>query len=98
MADRGNGIRIFNSRERLESILEEFEEDSDDQATDDDDEVDTAVVISQLRHFVIQVNEIKLELKHSSSTVGIHLESATIRPQGGFICPWRHKTICTTRS
>lgn len=63
MADRGNGIRIFNDRQTLEDILEEFEEeDSDDQATDDD-EGNTAVIISQLRHFVIQVNEMKLELE-----------------------------------
>nr|GAT49776.1 predicted protein [Mycena chlorophos] len=52
MADRGNGVRMFNSRAALERIFEEFEEADDD---DDDDEGDTtAVVTSQLRHFVIQ--------------------------------------------
>ena len=50
MADRGMGIRLFNSKEALEKIFEDFEEDSDDEI-----ENDTNVVTSQLRHFVIQV-------------------------------------------
>ncbi|KAF9068065.1 tubulin-tyrosine ligase family-domain-containing protein [Rhodocollybia butyracea] len=55
MADRGNGIRLFNSRESLERVLEEFEE--TENGIDDGEELEennTAVVISQLRHFVIQ--------------------------------------------
>lgn len=58
MADRGNGIRIFNSKMALEKIFEDFEDtESDDDAADESDgEQDkTAVVTSQLRHFVIQV-------------------------------------------
>ena len=50
MSDRGMGIRLFNSKEALEKIFEDFEEDSDDET-----ENDTNVVTSQLRHFVIQV-------------------------------------------
>jgi len=51
MADRGMGIRLFKSREALERIYEEFEDEPvDDQANS------TAVFTSQLRHFVIQVN------------------------------------------
>ncbi|KIK71175.1 hypothetical protein GYMLUDRAFT_33313 [Collybiopsis luxurians FD-317 M1] len=53
MADRGNGIRLFNDRESLEKILEEFEELSDE-AESEAEENSTAIVISQLRHFVIQ--------------------------------------------
>ncbi|KAF8213396.1 tubulin-tyrosine ligase [Mycena galopus ATCC 62051] len=53
MADRGNGIRMFNSKAALEKIFEEFEDaDSDDQSEGEDNK--TAVVTSQLRHFVIQ--------------------------------------------
>ncbi|KAF9651393.1 tubulin-tyrosine ligase [Thelephora ganbajun] len=51
MADRGIGIRLFNSKDALQSIFEEFEENED---AEDEDEGDTAVVVSQLRHFVIQ--------------------------------------------
>ncbi|KAJ3750194.1 tubulin-tyrosine ligase [Lentinula detonsa] len=56
MADRGNGIRIFNDREMLERILEEFEEEEEQEEKEDQSqqELNTAVVISQLRHFVIQ--------------------------------------------
>jgi tubulin---tyrosine ligase len=45
MTDRGQGIRLFSTREELEEIFEEFEEDNEE-------EVD--VVASQVRHFVVQ--------------------------------------------
>ncbi|KAG2129923.1 tubulin-tyrosine ligase family-domain-containing protein [Suillus clintonianus] len=50
MADRGMGIRLFNSKDSLYQIFEEFEEYSEDE----DETNDTSVIISQLRHFVIQ--------------------------------------------
>lgn len=56
MADRGMGIRLFQSKEDLQQIFESFEEYSD--GSDDDERHDgsaTDVVTSQLRHFVIQV-------------------------------------------
>lgn len=52
MADRGMGIRLFDSKNGLRSIFEEFEENED---AEDEDE--TAVVTSQLRHFVVQVRQ-----------------------------------------
>ncbi|KAI0053321.1 TTL-domain-containing protein [Auriscalpium vulgare] len=52
MADRGMGIRLFSSRESLQRIFEEFEDDSDGEEERSDD--DSRVVMSQLRHFVIQ--------------------------------------------
>ena len=52
MADRGMGIRLFDSRQGLQSIFEEFEENEDE---GDEDEGSTAVITSQLRHFVVQV-------------------------------------------
>jgi tubulin---tyrosine ligase len=62
MADRGMGIRLFNSKDGLRRVLEEF--DDDDQSGDGDDDDDgaatardnTSIVISQLRHFVIQAS------------------------------------------
>ncbi|KAH0590543.1 hypothetical protein H2248_000688 [Termitomyces sp. 'cryptogamus'] len=51
MSDRGMGIRLFNTKESLQQIFEEFE------LSDDEDESSadgTAVVTSQLRHFVVQ--------------------------------------------
>lgn len=54
MADRGMGIRLFNSKAALQKIFEEFEEgDSEDEQEDGS----TSVVTSQLRHFVIQVTQ-----------------------------------------
>ena len=54
MADRGMGIRLFDSKSGLQSIFEEFEENED---ADDEDEDDTTVSVSQLRHFVVQVSQ-----------------------------------------
>ncbi|KAI0374272.1 tubulin-tyrosine ligase [Pilatotrama ljubarskyi] len=59
MADRGMGLRLFRTKEQLQAIFEEFEQDdSEDEAGDEEgrdaERRDTAVVTSQLRHFVIQ--------------------------------------------
>ena len=57
MADRGMGIRLFNSKESLQRVLEEF--DDDDSSSDGDGAAagdDTSIAISQLRHFVIQAS------------------------------------------
>ncbi|TIB77109.1 TTL-domain-containing protein [Wallemia mellicola] len=54
MADRANGIRLFNSEETLREIFEEFDSDSEDEDEGEEDEESTAVSTSQLRHFVIQ--------------------------------------------
>lgn len=58
MADQGNGIRLFASEEQLRAIFEEFEPDSEseEEAAEqgEEDNTDTAVVASQLRHFVVQ--------------------------------------------
>jgi len=53
MADRGMGIRLFNSKNSLKHIFDDFE-DADDAASDTD-KAGTSVVTSQLRHFVVQV-------------------------------------------
>jgi tubulin--tyrosine ligase len=71
MADRGMGIRLFNSKDGLRRVLEEFDDDdtSGDPEGDNDDDMDgatahnnTSVVISQLRHFVIQASSVLLFL------------------------------------
>ncbi|KAJ2919037.1 hypothetical protein MD484_g1392, partial [Candolleomyces efflorescens] len=56
MADRGMGIRMFNSKEQLQEIFEGFEsdEESDDDSEGQAQASNTAVVTSQLRHFVVQ--------------------------------------------
>ncbi|KAG8836401.1 hypothetical protein FRC17_003311 [Serendipita sp. 399] len=56
MADRGMGIRLFHSKEGLQEIFESFERDEDEDEVDQDgiEEDATAVVTSQLRHFVVQ--------------------------------------------
>ncbi len=57
MSDRGMGIRLLKSKNDLQTIFESFEEESDEENDIDQDhhEDATAVVTSQLRHFVIQV-------------------------------------------
>lgn len=62
MADRGMGIRLFESKDALRAIFEQFEDDSDDDEDiqGDDDRDQTNVVASQLRHFVVQVRRVTL--------------------------------------
>ena len=52
MADRGMGIRLFDSKDGLLSVFEKFEE---NEGAEDEGDGDTGVVVSQLRHFVVQV-------------------------------------------
>ncbi|TFK76949.1 TTL-domain-containing protein [Pluteus cervinus] len=52
MADRGMGIRLFNSKDGLTTIMEGFEPEDDDGS--EKDGASTSVPTSQLRHFVIQ--------------------------------------------
>lgn len=56
MSDKGQGIRIFKSVEQLQAIFDLFEEDnSDDEDVEiNEDEDNNGVIISQLRHFVVQ--------------------------------------------
>ena len=55
MADRGMGLRLFHSKEDLEGIFQEFEQDESDGEQEEESGPDTAVATSQLRHLVVQV-------------------------------------------
>jgi tubulin--tyrosine ligase len=59
MADRGMGIRLFNSKLGLSKILEDFETEGSEPDAGSDNNAETPestdVVLSQLRHFVVQV-------------------------------------------
>lgn len=69
LADKGNGIRLFSTRQQLEDILEEFEPLSDDEEEDEDAtgyNDGTRVDSSQLREWVIQVRA------QSQSLTGLH--------------------------
>lgn len=57
MADRGMGIRLFNSKDTLQLIFDEFEGDSEDEV-DGEDSNPTSIVTSQLRHFIVQVGSL----------------------------------------
>lgn len=61
MADRGMGIRLFHTKEGLERIFQEFEQDDSEEEVEEGNQNQrgptTAVVTSQLRHFVIQVGD-----------------------------------------
>lgn len=60
MADRGMGIRIFNSKDSLYQIFQEFEDGPDDGEAIEANH--TSILTSQLRHFVIQVQRYSLSL------------------------------------
>ncbi|KAF8609235.1 tubulin-tyrosine ligase [Ceratobasidium sp. AG-I] len=62
MADRGQGIRMFNTKGSLYTIFQSFEDESSDEEDEEEGEMSvqregndkTTVMTSQLRHFVIQ--------------------------------------------
>ncbi|BGP12675.1 hypothetical protein JCM10213_008812 [Rhodosporidiobolus nylandii] len=68
LADKGNGIRLFSTREKLEAIFEEFEPESDDEEEEEEEEeaerpaasraamfgADTRVDATQMREWVVQ--------------------------------------------
>jgi len=67
MADRGMGIRLFNSKESLRRTLEEFDDESESTSVAGSGKseegndgqaaaADASIAISQLRHFVIQAS------------------------------------------
>lgn len=51
MTDKGQGIRLFKTIDQLQAIFDSFDEDDTD---DEGDEANTGMIISQLRHFVVQ--------------------------------------------
>ncbi|SGZ50278.1 CIC11C00000005308 [Sungouiella intermedia] len=53
MSDKGQGIRIFQTIPQLQAIFDSFEQDESD-IEDEDEEDNNGVIISQLRHFVVQ--------------------------------------------
>lgn len=92
MADRGQGIRLFNSKEALQSILDSFDdEDSDDESEESaeenrqEDEPSTKVSLNSMRDWVIQVRSQSDSLASSCAKncytcyVGVCLSSFTVR-------------------
>lgn len=51
MTDKGQGIRLFKTIDQLQEIFDSFDEDDTD---DEGDESNEGMIISQLRHFVVQ--------------------------------------------
>lgn len=77
MSDRGQGIRLFESKDALRQIFESFEDHGDDEpdspAKPSQEQgkgsiINTSVIMSQLRHFVIQVRNIPTVHQHSKLT------------------------------
>lgn len=68
MADRGDGIRLFSTREELEEIFEEFEVPSSDEEDEEEKgetnrfgkNKGTTVNASQMREWVVQVRPLPL--------------------------------------
>ena len=80
LADKGNGIRLFSTRQALEEIFEEFEpvsEDEDEEEEGEDESrgtigraalfgADTRVDSTQMREWVIQVSLYSLYCAHEA--------------------------------
>lgn len=84
MSDRGMGIRLLKSKDDLHTIFESFEEESDEESDIDQDQHEdaTAVITSQLRHFVIQVYLSAYSTFQNIFILGpgIHYDSSPVGP------------------
>ncbi|KAK6203521.1 tubulin-tyrosine ligase family-domain-containing protein [Scheffersomyces amazonensis] len=61
MSDKGQGIRLFRTIDQLQEIFNSFEEEEEEDDDEDEEEVDqvdkddnNGIILSQLRHFVVQ--------------------------------------------
>lgn len=54
MTDKGQGIRLFKTIDQLQTIFDSFDEDDTDDEIEDVDPSRQGMIISQLRHFVVQ--------------------------------------------
>ncbi|CCH59096.1 hypothetical protein TBLA_0B02540 [Henningerozyma blattae CBS 6284] len=52
MSDKGQGIRVFKTIEDLQSIFDSFDDEPDENVDENDNE--NKIIISQLRHFIVQ--------------------------------------------
>jgi len=50
LADKGNGIRLFSTREALEEIFQEFEPESDDEEEEEEEDEDQGEETSQAQN------------------------------------------------
>ncbi|GEQ71685.1 hypothetical protein JCM33374_g5371 [Metschnikowia sp. JCM 33374] len=80
MSDKGQGIRVFRSLEQLQAIFDSFEEgvDSDDEEEEAQDEKNNGVIISQLRHFIVQEYQDKPLLLQEYQSKKFHLRTYVV--------------------
>ncbi|OBA22934.1 sure-like protein [Metschnikowia bicuspidata var. bicuspidata NRRL YB-4993] len=80
MSDKGQGIRVFRTLEQLQAIFDSFEEgrDSDDEEDELHDEQNNGVIISQLRHFIVQEYQDKPLLLQEYGSKKFHLRTYVV--------------------
>ncbi|KAH7586362.1 TTL domain profile [Nakaseomyces glabratus] len=54
MSDKAQGIRVFKTIEDLQNVFDSFDEEDTDEEIDEETVDDNKIIISQLRHFIIQ--------------------------------------------
>lgn len=79
MSDKGQGIRVFNSVSELQAIFDSFEEGYDSDAEGEEGTEDqNGVIISQLRHFVVQEYQTAPLLLPAYSNRKFHLRTYVV--------------------
>lgn len=77
MSDKGQGIRLFKTIDRLQEIFNSFEEgDSEDE--DEVNETENGVIISQLRHFIVQEYKSRPLLLQNYDNKKFHLRTYVV--------------------
>lgn len=54
MSDKGQGIRVFKTIEDLQNVFDSFDEDETDEEIEESAIDNNKIIISQLRHFIVQ--------------------------------------------
>lgn len=78
MSDKGQGIRIFKTIDQLQAIFDSFEENDEDIDNQEYEEENNGVIISQLRHFVVQEYKDKPLLLKNYENKKFHLRTYVV--------------------
>ncbi|CCE85357.1 Piso0_004947 [Millerozyma farinosa CBS 7064] len=81
MSDKGQGIRLFKNIDQLQAIFDSFEEQQENDASSNtqlDDSDNRGVIISQLRHFIIQEYKDKPLLLSNYGNRKFHLRTYVV--------------------
>lgn len=93
MSDKGQGIRLFKNIDQLQAIFDSFEVESDDEEAETTKDDNNGVIISQLRHFIVQEYKSNPLLLNKYGNKKFHLRTYVVCKQN--LTVYVYKNILT---